>query len=109
MFRLHTKPFGPAQSRLCCTALQRSLKCNIVPIPKSLKTRARTRNWSDRVLECLRILRVEPRLPDGVFVMLSRLIFKCNVDGGISSFAPAPLSPATLPLLSARAASMSPF
>ena len=32
-------------------------------------------------------------------VMLSCLIFKCNADGGIPSFAAAPFGPVTLPLL----------
>ncbi len=32
------------------------------------------------------------------FAMVSCLIFKCNVDGGIPSFAAAPFGPAILPL-----------
>ncbi len=43
------------------------------------------------------------------FSILSCLIFKCNVDGGIPSLAAAPFGPATFPLLSARAASTSSF
>jgi hypothetical protein len=34
-----------------------------------------------------------------LLVMLSCLIFKCNADGGIPSFAAAPFGPVTLPLL----------
>jgi hypothetical protein len=43
------------------------------------------------------------------FFMVSCLIFKASVDRGIPSLAAAPLGPATFPLLSARAASMSSF
>src|SRR6202171_5469725 len=43
------------------------------------------------------------------FFMLSWLIFKCNVDGGIPSLAAAPFDPATFPLLAATAVSMSCF
>ena len=43
------------------------------------------------------------------FFMLSCLIFKSSVERGIPSLAAAPFGPATFPLLSARAASMSSF
>lgn len=63
--------------------------------------------WSDRILETVRILRVERGDYRKVcFFMLSWLIFKCNVDGGIPSLAAAPFEPATFPLLAARAVSM---
>src|SRR5580704_2211767 len=63
--------------------------------------------WSDRILETVRILRVERGDYRKVcFFMLSWLIFKCNVDGGIPSLAAAPFDPATFPLLAARAVSM---
>src|ERR1700719_2291811 len=72
--------------------------CNHVPDGISLKTRARRRKCGDRFLEGLRILRVERGAYRMVFfVMLSCLIFKCNVDGGIPSLAAAPFFPATLP------------
>ena len=41
--------------------------------------------------------------------MLSCLIFKSTVERGIPSLAAAPFAPATFPLLSARAGSMSSF
>jgi len=40
------------------------------------------------------------------FLMFSCLIFESSVDRGIPSFAAAPSGPATLPLLSAKAASI---
>ena len=43
------------------------------------------------------------------FFMLSCLIFTSRVERGIPSLAAAPLGPATFPLLSARASSMSSF
>ena len=62
---------------------------------------------SDRILETVRILRVDwGDYRKVCFFMLSWLIFKCNVDGGIPSLAAAPFDPATFPLLAARAVSM---
>ena len=81
--------------------------CKRVPNWISLKTKAWIGTWCDRILETVRILRVERRDYRKVyFFMLSWLIFKCNVDGGIPSLAAAPFDPATFPLLAARAVSM---
>jgi len=63
--------------------------------------------WSGRILETVRILRVERGdYRKACLFMLSWLIFKCNVDGGIPSLAAAPFGPATFPLLAERADSM---
>jgi hypothetical protein len=67
-------------------------------------------NRSDRILGSARILGVGLRAYRILCLfMLSCLIFKSSVDRGIPSLAAAPFGPATLPLLSARAASMSSF
>jgi len=81
--------------------------CKRVPNWISLKTRLWIGTWSDRILETVRILRVERGDYRKVcFFMLSWLIFKCSVDGGMPSLAAAPFDPATFPLLSVRAVSM---
>jgi len=74
------------------------------------ENRDRTGNRSDRILGSARILGVESGTYRMVcFFMLSCLIFKSSVDRGIPSFEAAPFGPATFPLLSTRAASMSSF
>src|SRR5258706_297576 len=84
--------------------------CNPVSNWISLKIGARQRNRRDRILGSARILAVDEgayrRLS---FFILSCLIFRSSVDRGIPSLAAAPFGPATFPLLSARAASMSSF
>ena len=72
--------------------------------------KGRRSKWSDRILGSARILGVERGTYRVVcFFILSCLIFKSSVDRGIPSLAAAPFGPATFPLLSARAASMSSF
>ncbi len=89
----------------------------LAPIPSSAieypldftENRDRERNWSDRILRNAGIPGVEGAYRRLFFFMLSCLIFKSNVDRGIPSLTAAPPGPATFPLLSARAASMSSF
>jgi hypothetical protein len=63
-----------------------------------------TESW-----ECARILGVQRAYRIVCFLMLRCLIFRSSVDRGIPSLAAAPFGPATIPLLSVRAASISSF
>src|ERR1700730_11652973 len=75
-----------------------------------LKTGRGKEIWSDRILGRAMSLGVERGTYRMVFFfMLSCLIFKSSVERGIPSLAAAPFGPATFPLLSARAVSMSSF
>jgi len=103
-----------SQSRLCCTAflpskygsrgVQTSAQLDLI------ENKGQKGNWSDRILGSARIPGVERGTYRVVcFFILSCLIFKSSVDRGIPSLAAAPFGPATFPVLSARAASMSSF
>src|ERR1700737_3593664 len=85
-------------------------KCKRVPNWISLKTGLKVEIGVTEYWELPEFWELNERTYRKVyFFMLSCLIFKSSVDRGIPSLAAAPFGPATFPLLSARAASMSSF
>src|SRR5260370_38818161 len=101
-----------SQSSLCCTAFlpPEPDQCNRIANWISLTTGLEqeigvTESWEVPEFREFN----EGAYQKVCFFMLSCLILKSSVARGIPSLAAAPFGPATFPLLSARAASMSSF
>src|ERR1700730_1929976 len=105
---------GTSQSQLCCTAFG-SIPARSLLQPNDqldfTENRALQGKLSDAIWGKCRIFgswKEEPYLRVSFFI-LSCLIFASSVARGIPSLVAAPFGPATFPLLSARALSISSF